>query len=62
MKLQVNILLQKVEGIEYLFKNLPKVMFPVFWFESVAEMQEDMSSSLNLLVKLQLMMQVTVIL
>ena len=61
MKLQVNILLQKVEGIEYLFKNLPKVMFPVFWFESVAEMPEDMSSSLNLLVQLPLMMQVRVV-
>ena len=33
MRLQLNVLLRKVEGIEYLFKNLPEVMFPVFWFE-----------------------------
>jgi len=57
MKLQVNILLEKVEGIEYLFKNLPRILFPVFWFESVAEMPEDMSSSIKLLVKLPIMMQ-----
>ena len=31
----MNILLKKIDGIEYLFKNLPEnpVMFPVFWFE-----------------------------
>ena len=33
MRLQMNILLRKVEGIEYLFKNLQEVMYPVFWFE-----------------------------
>ena len=33
MRLQLNILLRKVEGIEYLFKNLQEVMYPVFWFE-----------------------------
>ena len=33
MRLQLNILLRKVEGIDYLFKNLQEVMYPVFWFE-----------------------------
>ena len=33
MRLQLNILLRKVEGIEYLFKNLQEVMYPIFWFE-----------------------------
>ena len=33
MRLQLNVYLRKVEGIEYLFKNLQEVMFPVFWFE-----------------------------
>ena len=33
MRLQLNVLLRKVEGIEYLFKNLQEVMYPVFWFE-----------------------------
>ena len=33
MRLQLNILLRKVEGIDYLFKNLQEVMYPIFWFE-----------------------------
>ena len=33
MRLQLNVLLRKIEGIEYLFSDLPQVMFPVFWFE-----------------------------
>ena len=33
MRLQINVLLRKIEGIEYLFSDLPQVMFPVFWFE-----------------------------
>jgi len=57
MRLQLNVLLRKVEGIEYLFKNLPEVMFPVFWFDSVAMMPEHMAGSLNLLVMLPIIMQ-----
>merc|ERR1711997_1009650 len=52
IRLQLNVLLRKVEGIEYLFKNLPEVMFPVFWFESLSEIPEDMSGSLHMLVML----------
>ena len=33
MRLQLNVLLRKVEDIEYLFRDIPEVMFPVFWFE-----------------------------
>ena len=33
MRLQLNVLLRKIEGIEYLFSDIPQVMFPVFWFE-----------------------------
>ena len=58
MRLQLNILLRKVEGIEYLFKNLPEVMFPVFWFDSVAAIPEEMAGSLHLLVMLPMIMQV----
>ena len=32
IRLQLNILLRKVEGIEYLFRNLQEIMFPVLWF------------------------------
>merc|ERR1711892_285689 len=57
MRLQLNVLLRKVEGIEYLFKNLPEVMFPVFWFDSTATLPEHMAGSLNMLVMLPTIMQ-----
>lgn len=57
MRLQLNILLDKVEGIEYLFKNLPRVMFPVFWFEGLTELPEEMAGSLQMLVLLPKLMQ-----
>ena len=59
MRLQLNVLVRKVEGIEYLFKNLPEVMFPVFWFESLSEIPEDMPGSLNMLVILPTLIQFT---
>merc|ERR1711970_307452 len=57
MRLQLNILLRKVEGIEYLFKNLPEVMFPVLWFDSVATLPEHMAGPLNMLVMLPPIME-----
>ena len=58
MRLQLNILLEKVPGIEYLFKDLQRVMFPVLWFDSTAEVPKGMASSLYLLVMLPTMFQV----
>ena len=58
IRLQLNILLRKVEGMDYLFKDLPEVMFPVFWFDSVADVPETMAGSLNMLVMLPTIMQV----
>ena len=68
MRLQLNILLRKVEGIEYLFKNLQEVMYPVFWFEvcntlllypiklvflqSISELPEHMAGPLKMLIML----------
>merc|ERR1719481_2163651 len=52
MKLQLNILLDKIEGIDYLFKNLQWVMFPVFWFESSLEIPQEVGAQLQLLVML----------
>ena len=59
MKLQLNIFLRKVDGIDYLFKSIPEIMFPVLWFESVAILPEKMAGSLNMLVMLPSLMQVT---
>jgi len=57
IRLQLNVLLRKVEGIEYLFKNLPEVMFPVFWFESLSEIPKDMSGPINMLIMLPTIIQ-----
>ena len=58
MRLQVNILLEGVPGIEYLFKDLQRVMFPVMWFDSVAAVPEDMTNSIRRLVLLPQIFQV----
>ena len=44
----MNVLLRKVDGIEYLFKDLPEVpvMFPVLWFE-VTQVSRAQTISLN---------------
>jgi len=49
MKLQLNVFLRKVKGIEYLFKEVPDLMFPVFWFETEITMEEQMLRSLQML-------------
>jgi len=59
MRLQLNILLQSVPGMEYLFKDLQQVMFPVMWFDSVAAVPEDMAGSLRLLISLPIMFRVS---
>ena len=60
MRLQLNILLQSVPGMEYLFKDLQQVMFPVMWFDSVAAVPEDMAGSLRLLISLPVMFRVSI--
>ena len=57
IRLQLNILLRKVEGIEYLFRDVQEVMFPVLWFETLSELPEDMAGSLNMLIMLPTIMQ-----
>ena len=61
MRLQLNILLQSVPGMEYLFKDLQQVMFPVMWFDSVAAVPEDMAGSLRLLISLPVMFRVSLL-
>ena len=48
MRLQLNILLKPVEGVN-LFRDVQEVMFPVLWFESLAELPEG---SLDMLLML----------
>ena len=58
MKLQLNILLEPNEGIDYLFAALPRIVYPVIWFESEASLPEAMSGQLQLLVNLPTIMVV----
>ena len=58
MRLQLNVFIRKVEGIEYLFKDVPEIMFPVFWFESVAALPKNMAGPLNLLLMIPAIIQV----
>ena len=58
MRLQLNVFIRKVEGIEYLFKDVPEIMFPVFWFESVAALPKTMAGPLNLLLMIPAIIQV----
>ena len=59
VRLQLNILLESVPGIDYLFRDLQKVMYPVMWFESVAELPQEMAPSIHMLVSLPAMFQVS---
>jgi len=61
MRLQINILLEKNEGIQHIFHELPRVFFPVMWFESVASLPKEMAGSLSLLVDLPIIMQATAV-
>ena len=61
IRLQLNVLLRKVEGIEYLFKDLRETMFPVFWFESISDLPEDMSEPINLLVLLPSIIKISLL-
>ena len=57
MRLQLNVFVRKVEGIEYLFKDLQDLMFPAFWFESLTELPEEMSGPINMLIMLPTIMK-----
>lgn len=56
MKLQLNILLDANPGIDYIFKDLQRVFYPVLWFESEAKLPESMAGQLSLLVNLPVIM------
>ena len=58
MRLQLNVFIRKVAGIEYMFKNLTDLMFPVFWFETQTSLPESMAGPINLLLMLPDIMKV----
>jgi len=58
VRLQLNILLEPNEGIDHIFADLPRIFFPVIWFESEAKLPESMSGQIAMLVNLPLIMQI----
>ena len=52
MALQLNIKIEANPDVEYVFKALPTVYFPVLWFQSTASLPESMAGSLVALVNL----------
>jgi len=56
MALQLNVLIEKSEGMEYVFKDLPSVFFPVLWFESSAGLPESMAGALLALINIPTIM------
>jgi hypothetical protein len=57
MRLQLNLLVEKNAGIPYMMSGLPRLLLPVLWFESDAELPESMAGSLALLVNLPVIMK-----
>ena len=57
MRLQLNLLVEKNPGIPYMMSGLPRLLLPVLWFESDAELPESMAGSLALLVNLPVIMK-----
>ena len=58
IRLQLNVFIRRVAGIEYMFKNLTDLMFPVFWFETQTSLPESMAGPINVLLMLPDIMQV----
>ena len=38
MALQLNVKIEPYEDMEYVFKNIPTVYFPVMWFKSTVDL------------------------
>ena len=58
MALQLNIKIEKSEGMEYIFKNLPTVYFPIIWFETSFEVPDMIAGALRLLINIPIIMRV----
>lgn len=50
-RLQINMLMQPFEKID-LYKNVPKVMMPMFWFRQYAELDADLANQVKLALNL----------
>ena len=58
MALQLNIKIEKSEGMEYIFKNLPTVYFPIVWFESSFDIPVTIAGALRFLINIPTIMMI----
>ena len=58
MALQLNVKIEKSDGMEYIFQNLSTIYFPVIWFETSVDLPQGMASALKLLVNIPKIMVV----
>ena len=58
MALQLNIKIEKSEGMEYIFKNLPTIYFPILWFETSFQVTDIIAGALRLLVNIPTIMRI----
>ena len=56
LALQLNVKIEKSEGMEYVFKSLPTIYFPVLWFHTSVVLPDGMSSALHFLVNIPMIM------
>lgn len=54
--MQLNVKIERSEGMEYIFQNLTSVYFPCLWFETSVELPDHMASALQLLVNIPSLM------
>jgi len=52
MALQLNVKLEPIPDMEYVFKSLPTVYLPIFWFHSSAALPENMAAPLLILLNM----------
>lgn len=56
LSMQLNVKIERSEGMEYIFQNLTSVYFPCLWFETSVELPDHMASALQLLVNIPSLM------
>jgi hypothetical protein len=57
MRLQLNLLVERNPGISYVMSSLPRLLLPVMWFSTEAELPDTMAGSLALLVNMPVIMK-----
>ena len=52
MALQLNVKIEKSEGMDYIFGNLSTIYYPVLWFDASVELPRGMVGAIHLLLNI----------